>query len=510
MPEAVRVLLWKHLAGQGRQTQFRAHLIRLLDKRDGELSVEGRKYFLAELYPEWGSLAPALWKTAPPELAQSPRDVGAEDAASDPPLRIDTPFGQGERTVVAPPPAKRERRWSVLERLWRSDRQLITEHPSQPFVESWLKAAVREASPTEETTPSMSSRVIAQIALRMGLRSSALSFAKSSKGRSAIADLAEIYSHERSFENASTLWETAIRNDPWRHDWILQKINALSMIGEQDKAKALEDSRWLRPLALGSSGAAYSTMATMLHQDGLNEQAVEYARAAFSLLETDHESLSAVGRLYATILQELEDYTTSADVQRVRSLLLLTQPNDRAELAQLQYTVSEEFLARAIADLDAGKVESALDHIQRFERVRPAGIEIYEHSYPRLVKNGRQDAADALLERCAERMLTHLEKWPEDATSHNNLAWLFARCDVRLDEALSHAQRAVKLSPEASTFLDTLAEIHFRLGHIDEATELAEKCTALDPRQAHYKKQLQRFCEARRTQMQAAAAEASR
>ena len=236
----------------------------------------------------------------------------------------------------------------------------------------------------------------------------------------------------------------------------------------------------------------------MLHQDGLNEQAVEYARAAFTLLEPDHESLSAVGRLYASILQELDDFTTSAIVQRVRSLSLLTDPNNGAELAQLQYTVSEEFLTRAIADLDAGEADSALDHIDRFERVRPAGIEIYEHSYPRLVKNGRQDAADALLERCADRMLTHLEKWPRDATSHNNLAWLFARCDQRLDDALEHAQRAVELSPEAPTFLDTLAETHFRLGHLDQALELAEKCTALDPRQTHYRKQLQRFRESHR------------
>ena len=524
-PELARDAAWSLLAPQGRQTQFRAHLVRLLDKRDGDLSPDGRKRFFNELYPEWIVIAPALWKTAPPELVQRPREVltsgelpvdvvpAKTDARDAPgasvqqkdPQAADKSVTPGERAQI-----NEERRWTLLERLWRFDRDLIAEHPAEPLVENWLKRALREASPTEDTTPSGTSRSMSQIALRMGLRPLALSFAKSSKGRSAIADVAEIYSHERSFENASLLWESAIRSDPWRHDWILENVNALSMIGEQEKAKSLEDSRWLRPLAIERTSAAYSTMAAKLHEDGLNEEAKEYARAAFSLLDPNHETLPHVARLYANVLQEQEDYTTAANVQRVRSILLLTQPSFDSELAVLQYAVSEEFLARALADLDAGNVEAALDCIERFQRVRPSGIEICEHAYPRLVKHGRQDAADELLKRCAQRMLAHLQKWPEDAASHNNLAWMLARCNQRLDEALEHAEQAVKLTIDAPTYLDTLAETHFRLGHLEQALQLAEKCAALDPRHVHYRKQLQRFREARRAQLQTSAASLTR
>ena len=495
-PEAQRDESWSYLATQGRQTQFRSHLIRLLDKRDGDLSPEARNRFFTVLYPEWRTIASSLWNTAPPELVQR--------FAGQPPSSEASPTQEPQsETKPKPPSARRQaRRWELMERLWRFDRELVNEYLSQALVENWLKSAHREASQIEDATVAATSASMSDIAMRLGLRASALSFAKAGKGRSALADVAEIYMHEKSFENASLLWEGAIRSDPWRHDWLLQNISALSMIGEQEKAQALEDSRWLRPLAVERPGAAYWTIAVNLQETGLTEQARDYAYAAFIQQAPDSPQFLSTTRTYAQILQDMDDFSTSADVHRAGNLMLLSQFNPGYPLATLQHIVSEEFLARALSEIDAGDIPSALNRIERFEQLRPSGIEICEHAYPRLVKRGAQADADRLLERCSSRMLKHLEQWPQDAGSHNNLAWMYARCERHLDEALKHAQLAVELSEDAPTYIDTLAETHFRLGHLDEALRLAEKCTALDPRHDHYQQQLQRFREARRAHSQ--------
>ncbi len=59
---------------------------------------------------------------------------------------------------------------------------------------------------------------------------------------------------------------------------------------------------------------------------------------------------------------------------------------------------------------------------------------------------------------------------PADADAHNSLAWYLLLSGGDLDEALSHAERAVALQPDAAT-LDTLAEIHLRMGRRREARE---------------------------------------
>lgn len=495
VPEAYREQTWTSLANLGRQTQFRSHLIRLLDRRDSELTPEVRKRFFTALFPEWYSIAPALWQTAPPQLIQRP-------SASDQPEQLESNHANAEPPKSHPlrPQLLVERRWELMERLWRYDRGLISENPSAPLVENWLKNAMRDASQIDESGSTSASHALARIALHMGLKSLAMVIAKSGKGRSAISEVAEVTMLNKDYAAANVLWESAIRSDPWRHDWILQDITALAMVGEQEKSQLLERSRWLRPLAVQRSGAAYWTMAVNLQEEGAIEQARDYAYAAFAQLDVDNPQLLPTGRTYADILQELEDYARSADVHRATNLMLLNQSGTGYQLSTLQHVVSEEFLARAVAELDMGNVEEALRAVERFEHLRPAGIEICEHTYRRLLKNGQQSAAEQLLERCSQRMLEHLVRWPKDAGSHNNLAWMFARCNVRLDEALEHAERAVALADSAPTYIDTLAETHYRLGHYDEALRFAEKCAALDPRHDHYRKQLHRFRQVDRTQ----------
>jgi TPR repeat protein len=65
--------------------------------------------------------------------------------------------------------------------------------------------------------------------------------------------------------------------------------------------------------------------------------------------------------------------------------------------------------------------------------------------------------------------------------SRNDLAWMFAMENTRLDEAEALAREAVAAGPEQANRLDTLAWILHLQGNNDEALPLAEQAVALDP-----------------------------
>ena len=63
----------------------------------------------------------------------------------------------------------------------------------------------------------------------------------------------------------------------------------------------------------------------------------------------------------------------------------------------------------------------------------------------------------------------------------------------KLDEALIHADRAVKIDPDNGAFLDTLAEVHFQLGNRSKAIEISTKAVQILEGDNQVKRQLERF-----------------
>jgi Flp pilus assembly protein TadD len=80
-----------------------------------------------------------------------------------------------------------------------------------------------------------------------------------------------------------------------------------------------------------------------------------------------------------------------------------------------------------------------------------------------------------LLERAgrvadAERALRDLvTKDPQDANALNSLGYLLADHGLRLDEAVTLVQRALKIEPANPSFLDSLGWAYFRQGRLDLA-----------------------------------------
>ena len=68
---------------------------------------------------------------------------------------------------------------------------------------------------------------------------------------------------------------------------------------------------------------------------------------------------------------------------------------------------------------------------------------------------------------------------PEFAAAYNALGYSLADRNVRLPEAQSLLETAVKLAPEDHYMLDSLGWVHYRLGNLDKAAEFLKKAYAV-------------------------------
>ncbi len=152
---------------------------------------------------------------------------------------------------------------------------------------------------------------------------------------------------------------------------------------------------------------------------------------------------------------------------------------------------------RAKGLLKSGRLDEAVEQVWAGQAVSPMNLELPEELMPELQKANRHAEAEELFQRSYLAMRQHSLDFPNCATLHNNLAWLFARNGRELDEAFQHVEQAIMLDPDNPAYIDTLGEVQFRRGKFDEAIVCAERCLQIDSRSKHYQEQLVRFRQAK-------------
>jgi len=108
-------------------------------------------------------------------------------------------------------------------------------------------------------------------------------------------------------------------------------------------------------------------------------------------------------------------------------------------------------------------------------------------------KSGRADLAAFERNRVGEILERALARGERDGSVLNGLAWACATNNIFLPQALQAAERAVKGEPRNVDILDTLAEVHFRMGNNVKAIEAGSRAATIDPKSQYLKDQLAKY-----------------
>lgn len=146
-------------------------------------------------------------------------------------------------------------------------------------------------------------------------------------------------------------------------------------------------------------------------------------------------------------------------------LLVLEQELPESESVSYQLALLEE---------QDGEYESAERRIRSLLATSGDQLPLLEALGNLLYSQDQMDEAIQAYERALDRS-------PFRASVCNNLAWLLAIRGDRLDEARRLVEVALQQEPENLAFLDTLAEVWFRLGETERALEVTSRGLELDP-----------------------------
>ena len=312
---------------------------------------------------------------------------------------------------------------------------------------------------------------------------------------------------EKKFDEAAKWLRRQVPREPADERYALAKLMALHVYFGPLKGVEEDLKTWG-----AKTDAAPATQGAMARENifaAMNLSSDERLMAAYFLLENKLLDAAEQEAKAAADLPLLSDEARLGRDIRVNIILGLLygakdQDEAAAEALAKAVSVAPGQLWRSEADIwseiwwrraraAAKKGDKALvdKHVESLKQYTPTGTDTAIEIVTWLKTNGREKDGRELFERV---FLTTREQMDQsDPTSNNDLAWLCARCDERLRDALELARKAVAARPENAAYLDTLAEVNFRLGKSEEAIKLEKKALELRPGDEFMLKQLKRF-----------------
>ena len=253
-------------------------------------------------------------------------------------------------------------------------------------------------------------------------------------------------------------------------------------IAEFETALAAADDDWDRGVCTWAIGASHLKVEHYEEAADQYEKAVELFKASRAprnyetLLEDASWAMYHLGRYY-----ELRGRHKEAIAANERALKLLPDPLDET----LGLIAAQNVAAIGDAYLKLDKPKKALEHLERARELAPNAAGIYGSLGDAYTKLGDEAKAREAFDRCETLYRELIERRPGYPMFYNNLAWFYVTHDMKLDEALKLSRTSVEMAPDSDAYLDTLAEIYFRMGETDKALEWINKVLELDPTPRH-------------------------
>lgn len=139
--------------------------------------------------------------------------------------------------------------------------------------------------------------------------------------------------------------------------------------------------------------------------------------------------------------------------------------------------------------LHENREQDALAIIQEITGWHPYDIDIVEHFTAYYDRQNNQAAAEQFFQKSFQQLQQLQERFPKSALLANNLAWMCVQGNRRLSEAENLVRLAIQLEPGTSNYPDTLADILWKQGRLEQAMEMNQRSRDLAPTRAYYRRQ---------------------
>jgi tetratricopeptide (TPR) repeat protein len=321
-----------------------------------------------------------------------------------------------------------------------------------------------------------------------------------------LMQLAEVQESLGKWKQAATTYDRAWDVDRTQPVPLFLEGLALHQAGDSVEAQQLVDlAHWI-PLANDATRLNLLSACELHHADE------DAARERDMLIRTGDprgaERIQALGSAGAAAAQ-----ANRTEATNLLEAALMEHSAGRVAFVDELQTIRFAALVdaeRASVKLHAGDMASALVFAEQSERIDPLQEEPFFNLVNEFAQTGHHAEAEALRAQAAQVLENLLKDFPNSANLENDLAWMMAHTSGNLDDALTHARRAMALDPQSAAIADTLADVYFRRGELSKAIETIQKCIVLQPNNPRHRERLETFQRALAQQKSATATQPAR
>lgn len=242
--------------------------------------------------------------------------------------------------------------------------------------------------------------------------------------------------------------------------------------------EAVKHDEWVEKLALGYDAEAIS----VAYSDG-----DDYARAAVwmerAVRECNPENIERLGRVlegHRALLMEQGKWLEMAAHAEVMAQIEACATTSDSSPVGLQIIRFQSDLGRALANLKTDRAGSIAIINQALKNF-PSDGSLADDFFPSVRKAGLMKEHDEWFDISWKRMSAAVRQFPECDNTCNTAAWLASRARLKLDEAEKLETKVIAMNPEESSYLDTMAEIHFVKGDRKKAVEYSTRAVNFEP-----------------------------
>ena len=268
--------------------------------------------------------------------------------------------------------------------------------------------------------------------------------------------------------------------------WQLAKLR-------QDKKTAAELLQGIRFAMCSPNLSARNELGEYLADNAEPELALEILGDLLPIVALGQRGrlgLYDVARRYAPLVQTRHPESAARWFDLALNQTLFDVDFRAGAYVTLPMFVNRWALEAEIRDEDRDRIQFRLTRMLQLDAM---DIDFAERLLPMMRELGMEANANEVLDEIMDQGLQHAARFPFDAMTANNVAWVAAVNQRRLEDALILSKAAVRAEPESPVYRDTLAEVLFLLGRPQEALQIEEACLLDDPTQWHLHEQCLKY-----------------